>query len=220
MYAQKFADGPRFRPASLGAAIAINGAFIAALILANPNIIPTIKRDRTQIFDVPITEPTPEPTHEVLKVKPQPQPTSTVVTPDPIIKSVEVTPNTVKGETIITEPLTPGTGTGTTPGTYQTDLPIIPKFIGAREDPRFARDLQPPYPDFERDAGREGVVKVRILIGIDGRVKQAERIDGRDSFARATIAQALAKWRFQPATRGGVPEESWKVMTVRFTLNE
>jgi len=220
MYAQKFADGPRFRPASLGAAIAINGAFIAALILANPNIITIAKPDPTRIFDVPLTKP-PEKTKPLpRKIEPQPQPTTQVVTPDPIIKPVDVTPNTVKGETVITEPLTPGTGTGTTPGTYPTDLPIIPKFIGAREDPRFARDLQPPYPDFERDAGREGVVKVRVLIGIDGRVKQAERIDGRDSFARATIAQALAKWRFQPATRGGVPEESWKVMTVRFTLNE
>ena len=35
----------------------------------------------------------------------------------------------------------------------------------------------------------------------------------------ASIAHALAKWRFKPATRGGVPEESWKIMTVRFTLD-
>lgn len=218
MYAQKFADGPRFRPASLGAAIAINGAFIAALILANPNIIPTIKRDRTEIFNV-MPEPTPDPEPLPKTIDPQPRPTSPVVTPkqEVVTKPAD---NPVIGETKIPEFVDPGVGTaGGTGTTFPVD-PIVPKFIGAREDPRFARDLQPPYPDFERDAGRDGVVKVRILIGVDGRVKQAERIDGRDSFARATIAQALAKWRFQPATRGGVPEESWKVMTVRFTLNE
>jgi protein TonB len=28
----------------------------------------------------------------------------------------------------------------------------------------------------------------------------------------------LSKWRFKPATRGGDPEESWRVMSVRFEI--
>lgn len=220
MYAQKFADGPRFRPASLGAAIAINGAFIAALILANPNIVKTLKPEALPIEFITLPQPKPEPKPLPKTIDPQPRPTSPVVTPKPEVATETATDNPVIGQTKIPDFVEPGAGTAGGTGTAFPVDPIIPKFIGAREDPRFSRDLQPPYPDFERDAGREGVVKVRVLIGIDGRVKQAERIDGRDSFARATIAQALAKWRFQPATRGGVPEESWKVMTVRFTLNE
>lgn len=219
MYAQRFADGPRFRPASLGAAIAINGAFIAALLLANPTFIPKEVRDPTVIFNVPEPEPTSEPKPLPRTAAPRPQPTAEVVTPDPKIKPFDPSPDTVKGSDVIRDPTGPATGPGTDPTTLPTQPPIPPAFFAARQDSRYLADFQPPYPDFERDAGREGIVRLRIRIGVDGRVKQAERLDGRDSFARVAIAHALAKWRFKPATRGGVPEESAMVMTVRFTLD-
>jgi protein TonB len=38
------------------------------------------------------------------------------------------------------------------------------------------------------------------------------------AFLEATRRQALVKWRFLPATRGGLPVESWREMTVRFEL--
>lgn len=219
MYAQRFADGPRFRPASLGAALAINGAFIAALLLANPEWVPNVPKPPIQIIDILPEQPKPVPTKEPRAADPRPQPTPTVVTPDPTIKPVDPTPNTLTGDTVILDPIGPATGTGTDIVDRPVDPPIPPVFVAAREDPRYLADFQPAYPDYERDAGREDLVKLRIRIGTDGRVKQVERIAGRDSFARASIAHALAKWRFKPATRGGVPEESWKVMTVRFTLN-
>lgn len=220
MYAQRFSDGPRFRPASLGAAIAINGAFVAALLLANPTIVPKVVRDPTTIFNVDVPKPPPEPKPLPRTDKPQPQPSATTVTPIPEVPPIGPSLNEAKGDPIIGEPAgtLPGTGTGT--GTITIPPPPIPPlFVSAVQDPRYLADFQPAYPDFERDAGREGIVKLRIRIGTDGRVKQVERIDGRDSFARASIAHALAKWRFKPATRGGVPEESWKIMTVRFTLD-
>lgn len=219
MYAQRFSDGPRFRPASLGAAIAINGAFVAALLLANPEWVPSIPKKPMTIIEVQperIPPPDPKPVERV--VKPQPRPTTVPFTPDPIIKRTDVTDNWAKGEEVIREPSGPISGTGDE-AVVNPPPPIPPLFVAAVQDPRYLADFQPAYPDFERDAGREGIVKLRIRIGTDGRVKQVERIDGRDSFARASIAHALVKWRFKPATRGGVPEESWKIMTVRFTLN-
>lgn len=219
MYAQRFSDGPRFRPASLGAAIAINGAFVAALILANPDFVPKLKPEALLISFIPLPEPTPDPQPLPKAAAPRPQPTTPVMTPERKVVTQTPPDNPVIGETLIRDAVEPGTGTTGGTGTFPIDLPIVPKFIAAREDPRYIRDFQPPYPEYERDAGREGVVKLRIRIGADGRVKQVERIDGRDSFARISIAHALAKWRFEPATRGGVPEESWKVMTVRFTID-
>ncbi|WP_260581590.1 energy transducer TonB [Sphingopyxis sp. PET50] len=63
------------------------------------------------------------------------------------------------------------------------------------------------------------MAKVRVLIGTDGRVKQVELVStDSPGFFEATKRRALAKWRFKPATRGGVPEESWKEMTVRFEI--
>lgn len=216
MYARRFADGPRFSPTGLGAALVINGALIAGLLLANPNLIPTVPRDPTVIFNVSIEKPQPEP--EPRKAAPRPQPSATVVTPIPQVDPIKPSPNDLVGEKTIGDPIIPGTGVGPIDG--PVDPPIPPLFVAARQDPRYLGDFQPNYPDFERDAGREDVVRLKIRIGVDGRVKQAERLAGRDSFARVAIAHALAKWRFRPATRGGVPEESWREMTVRFTLND
>lgn len=219
MYAQRYADGPRFRPASLSAAIAINGAFVTALLLANPEWAPNIPEPPIQIIDILPEKPKPLPTEEPRVAKPRPQPTATVVTPKPDIRPIDPSPNVLTGDDVIGNPTGPLSGAGNDIIDGPITPPIPPLFVAAREDPRFLADFQPAYPDFERDAGREDLVKLRIRIGIDGRVKQVERLGGRDSFARAAIAHALAKWRFKPATRGGVPEESWKVMTVRFTLN-
>lgn len=217
MYAQRYADGPRFRPTSLAAALAINGAVIGALLFANPELVPGVKPSRTIIYDVPISKPTPTPTQEPVKAEPPvPQMLHPVAIPTP-----QVQPINSSGVELTSDPAPSGVGTGA--GTIVEPIPPIeilppPQFIAAREDPRYLSDFQPPYPDFERDAGREDVVKLRVRIGVDGRVKQVELLGGRDSFARSATAHALAKWRFKPATRGGVPEESLRIMTVRFTM--
>ena len=41
-----------------------------------------------------------------------------------------------------------------------------------------------------------------------------------EAFFAATRKQALEKWRFKPATRDGIPEESWRTMSVTFVLND
>ena len=88
-------------------------------------------------------------------------------------------------------------------------------------DDHYANAFQPPYPAAEQRAGQEGVVTVRVLIGVDGRVRQVEQVAAAsDAFWRVTERQALGRWRFRPATRDGVPVEQWKTMTVRFRLQE
>jgi protein TonB len=58
-----------------------------------------------------------------------------------------------------------------------------------------------------------------VLIGIDGRVKAVEQVRATSpAFFEATKRHAIRNWRFKPATRGGTPQESWKVMNVRFEL--
>jgi protein TonB len=52
-------------------------------------------------------------------------------------------------------------------------------------------------------------------------VKAAESVSATSpAFFEATRRQALSKWRFKPATRGGVPQESWKTMSVRFEIKD
>lgn len=98
------------------------------------------------------------------------------------------------------------------------DMPA-PKLAEATVDPRYADQFQPDYPPFEQRNEVEGAVKVRVLIGTDGRVKAVEQISSASpGFFTETRRRALSKWRFKPATRDGVPYESWQVMTVRFEL--
>lgn len=95
--------------------------------------------------------------------------------------------------------------------------PTPPVRIAALPDPRTA--FQPPYPPQHERLGDEGVVKVRVLIGADGRVKAVEKVSATsDAFWKSTERYVLRNWRFRPATLDGRPVESWREMTVRFQL--
>ena len=98
-------------------------------------------------------------------------------------------------------------------------LPPAPVRTAAEFDPRFAGALQPPYPASELRAERSGTVRVRVTIGIDGRVKAIEKLSATsDAFWTATERHALARWRFRPATVDGRPVETTKTMNVQFEL--
>ena len=91
----------------------------------------------------------------------------------------------------------------------------------ASVDDRYARDFQPLYPPAEQRAGRDGAVTLKVLIGVDGRVRDVQQLSATsEEFWRVTQKQALARWRFRPATRDGIPVEAWKTMTVRFHLED
>lgn len=218
MYATRFADGPRFRPASMAAALAINGGVIAALLLAAPEIIKQFPDDPIDIIFIPKPIPSPppprpQPSPTARIDRPQPQPSATPEpgpSPDDFTRTVDTGPGTVPG----------GSAGGTGGGEVVADPPRPQSaFVGASFDPRYADQVEPPYPDAARDAGTEGMVRLRITIGADGRVKRADGLDGNAVLLRAAIRHVLAHWRFRPATLGGVAQESSKVMIVRFRLD-
>jgi protein TonB len=101
----------------------------------------------------------------------------------------------------------------------ETVKPPVPIFKAAVRDPRFARSFQPDYPVGMLQREIEGVVTIRVLIGTDGRVRQAQVISATEpDFARATERQAIKAWRFKAATRDGEPVEDWQTLTVRFDI--
>ena len=114
-------------------------------------------------------------------------------------------------------PLDPPADPGPPIAADPTPAPL--PLLGAEQDLRYLKDFQPAYPSAELRAQRDGMVRIRVLIGVDGRVKAAESVSATSpAFFEATRRQALSKWRFKPATRGGVPQESWKTMSVRFEI--
>ena len=88
-------------------------------------------------------------------------------------------------------------------------------------DPRYADRLQPPYPDSQLREGMEGFVRIKVIIGPDGRVKAAEEVFAtNEDFFRAAQRQALSQWRFRPATVDGKPVESSMVLALKFELHD
>lgn len=218
MYADRHAGSRAIDPVSLGASLFAVGGVLLALVYAAPNVI-GIKDHPIETTFIPIQPPPPpEPT-------PQPQPRAAHPAPQPFIPRPDVPlPKPSPIDIIPSVPGDPiaitGLNGGVTPAAEPSPTPL-PPLVGAGIDPRYASDFQPTYPPSERRAEREGRVVVRVLIGVDGRVKQIERVSATsDAFFAATRDRALAKWRFKPATRGDVPVEQWKTMSVSFVLED
>jgi protein TonB len=77
----------------------------------------------------------------------------------------------------------------------------------------------PDYPFSERSSGREGIVTVRVLVGTDG-VPESVAVrstSGSAAFDSAAV-KAVKRWRFSPATKGGVPVPSYFDVRVKFRL--
>lgn len=211
------------KPAGLGAAFIVNGALLTALYLyIGPNIVAAIKETVTvgrMIEDPPVPPPEDQPK----PVEKQVARENTIVAPDPVIKT-EPSENTVTTTTKIEDrpqAIDPGKPEGDALVTRDPPEPPLPPLIGAQLDTRYASNFQPEYPSSEIRLNRDGKVAVRVLIGADGRVKAVERVSATsDAFFESTRRQAMNKWRFKPATRGGTPQESWKVINVRFTMTD
>jgi len=73
-----------------------------------------------------------------------------------------------------------------------------------------AHCAKPDYPSASRRMEEEGTVTLRFLIGVDGKVIQAD-IEKTSGYNRLDEAarNALSKCQFRPGTVDGKPEQSW-----------
>ena len=73
-----------------------------------------------------------------------------------------------------------------------------------------AHCAKPDYPSASRRMEEEGTVTLKFLIGVDGKVMQAE-IEKTSGFTRLDEAarNALSKCQFRPGSVDGKPEQSW-----------
>lgn len=68
----------------------------------------------------------------------------------------------------------------------------------------------------------ESSVILSLLVNLEGRVKEGRiaQSSGNAELDAKTLEQALANWKFKPATKGGKPVEDWVSIRVRFKLVE
>jgi len=212
-----FFEPRRLSPTGLAIVVAIHAAALGALaLMKGPELVRPFF-PKTEVTFVPLpTEPpevAPPPTDELSQ--PVQRPTFIDV-PRPHVPVPIDRPAVTTGTSDPVIVLDPPRREIVPP---RIDPPPAPVRTLAEFDPRFAGDLQPPYPASEERAGREGSVRVRLTIGADGRVKAVQRLSASsEPFWRATERHALARWRFRPATLDGRPIESRKVMSVNFEI--
>ena len=96
--------------------------------------------------------------------------------------------------------------------------PGFDEFVAVEQEPvRLAID-PPVYPEMAAAAGAEGTVIVRVLVGKDGKVKDAVIMDGISMLDEAALTCARTAI-FRPALLQNRPVEIWALMPIVFKLH-
>jgi protein TonB len=136
-------------------------------------------------------------------------PTTDPVPPDTQVKKYEIGDELLPGVPGPPQPEGALDGTGTESA---QPAPVLRKLRVV--------DMRPPsYPPSARRQGIEGIVRVRVLVGPDGKVIQAlvVKTSGYDALDEAAL-EAVVDWRFEPARRDGEPVRSWASVPIQFRL--
>ncbi len=113
----------------------------------------------------------------------------------------------------------PGAGPGTAPPPAVTPvLPGLGTWIYFDEPPAVVTQVKPEYTDLAREAGVEGTVVMRALVGTDGHVKDVH-VDKSVPLLDEAAVSAVRKWVFTPALSSGHPVAVWVSVPVRFNLH-
>lgn len=79
----------------------------------------------------------------------------------------------------------------------------------------------PAYPQAAADAGKGGVVMLKVRIGTDGSAREVHFVAEKSTvaadseIARSSI-EAASKWSFEPRRENGKPVEAWVLVPVKF----
>jgi protein TonB len=94
------------------------------------------------------------------------------------------------------------------------------EFYAFDEPPVLVKYVPPKYPSLARQAGIEGTVLLRVVVGIDGKVEQASVIQSDCTPAMEKAAIAAAKqFLFKPAKQRTVPVRASMAVPIRFKLH-
>ncbi len=93
-------------------------------------------------------------------------------------------------------------------GTFEIDNPLIPLAQGP-----------PLYPFSARRRGVTGAVKVKFLVGMEGRVEKVRILESNPGkIFDASVVKCVSAWRFTPGTVGGRKVKTWASTTIKFEL--
>jgi protein TonB len=176
----------------------IYGLMVATGVVQQPAFVAPIEA----VFIPEATQPEPEPE---VKIKPEIEQPVAVDQPPPEVQFEE--PVTPPSEVPI-----PASANAVT-GTQQQGAPA--------KDLKTANRVDPTYPPASRRAGEQGTVRLKVLVGTNGRASNVE-VSQSSGFPRLDQAavEAVRKWRFEAATDGTNKIQAYTQVAVTFKLTE
>ena len=102
-------------------------------------------------------------------------------------------------------------------------LALTTVWLAVRPLPGFAQDsidrkvktkVSPTYPELARKMGISGIVKLQLVVALNGAVKETKVIGGHPILVTAAV-DAVKKWKFEPASA-----ESTGIVEFKFASGE
>jgi periplasmic protein TonB len=199
--------------------------------------------------EAPVPVPPAMPEEPAAPPQPPPPPRHEVATPEPPIQSAPISPQTssaeaskapepdrsgapssrgaVSASSAVDAPSSGGPHERATGGSgnpaVASRTPEVPAGgpIVRAARPRGGYQVRPVYPDAARRAGIQGTTLLRIHIEVDGRVGDVTvaRSAGHQALDEAA-AEAVRRWRFEPALSSAGPVSMWAVVPVEFRISD
>jgi len=92
-------------------------------------------------------------------------------------------------------------------------------FVASSENPTIIQWAKPQYPEIARRAQIEGTVIVKVLVGPDGSVKDAQILQGVNPVLNKAAIAAARKCKFKPGKQRNIPVKAWMALPFAFRLH-
>jgi len=198
------------------------------------DLSPYLKQQKTKTAKITAAkeQPKPAPEPKVKQLLPPPKATSPqtiklkkTIAPKP--KS-EPKPELKPEPEIQARPKPKAVAKNIAPALKKTDTPIQqstvnkqPLYRAPSTAATYLHNPKPHYPRIAKLRGMEGIAKLRVKVGIDGR---AIRVDIQTSSGFSALDEAAVKavrhWRFEPARRGSIKVTGDAIVAIQFQLDK
>jgi protein TonB len=188
------------------ALIAVVLTLVGALI--SPNYTPTpykLRQEEFEVVDLPDDEiiDIPPPPKEA----PPPPKVIEAAPDDEVADDVEIADTLMDLDTAITSTMG-DFGMGADDG-----------FVASSTNPKIKFFAKPQYPEIARRSALEGTVIVKVLVGPDGLVKDAQVLQGVHPLLDREAIAAARKCTFIPGKQRDIPVKAWMALPFNFRLH-
>ena len=100
---------------------------------------------------------------------------------------------------------------------FEGGLPSPDEYVAVEEMPALINLPRPEYPEIARNAGVDGVVVLKILVGKNGDVDKVIYVSGPEMLKQSAIDAAMQA-KFKPALQQHRPVAVWVQIPIEFSL--